>query len=650
MRYNYKDKYYDNLGNENKNDNDIEYLYPNNVRFLTASRLSGGSNTRENPGTSTSINFPPYPAQHYVLDGGYHHRISFQNDGASGSGEVLSGLIGTNKYTTKIKIIGSITNGMGRYIPSIYFKDLEFAGGIISAYEKYGGGSRLLFTECTISSDLTLTGSATAIVTKQASKCIFKNEHISFITSRSYISYLNAVTNGDFASLSAYEKCDISINQSILNSFFGNYISFDNCRFKFPSDAEYVALTGNTPEELRNNFITRCDAEGFTYDSFTESDFVNVPLGRWLFTKDNSSEAIIYKDTDIHKFETARGFNFGFSATRPSRIAISTAANLPNSINPNNPNSGNVKFNNGSITFPDSLDITKKNDFYVTSNIILLKGIRKIDEIICPNNLEWKYGFLLDAEKNLDLDNPILPGNTLIQAGEHYLVRSTGKNYATVVYNKITYNTSLASPRANIIVGENGVNSFTAGDGNPVLYKILDNRQYQSVQMRIVNKIPGDKIKSGNLLAEYWYLVEHATDQSNTSDYVTYNGTKYYVGASFLVKANILNFVPSSGNIHLRRCWNESYNPDDTQDKTFWQSEQKPKWINVNPDDLYCLMKNNSGAESEIQVDDNGQYITSGHPDFYSMVLGSGGIGLPKYPIKGAYLQIRIPMSTLNIM
>ncbi|MFV0419329.1 MAG: hypothetical protein ACK5KT_11435 [Dysgonomonas sp.] len=644
MGYNYKDKYYDNQGN------DIEYRFPGNVRFLTASKLSGGDGSRENPATSTLINFPASPALHCVLDGGYHHRVLFNHNGGSGSGEILSGFIGTSKNATKIKIIGSVTNGIGRYYTSIYFKDLELAGGNLHINRNtWGTGSRLLFTECIISSNINITGDLGGFSARQATNCIFKNEDIHFISSRSYISYLNAVTNGDFASLSAYEKCDITITQQVLTSYFSNYLSFDNCRFKFPNDTEFIELKGNTPEELRNDFIERCDAEGLTYDSFTEYDFDNVPLGRWLFTVDNSSEAIIYKDTDIYKFESARGFNFGFSATRPSKIAISNTVNLPNSINPNNPNSGNVRFNNGFISFSDSLDITQKNDFHITSNIIPLNRIRKIDEIICPNNLEWRYGFLLDAEKNLDLDNPILPGNALIESGVHYIVRSTDKNYATVIYNKSTYNTSLALPRTNIIIGIDGVNSFTAGEGNPILYKIVDNRQYQSVQMRIVNKIPGDIIKTGNLIANWWYLVEHDSDQSNTSDYITYNGIKYYAGASFLVKAGVLNFSVS-GSIHLRRCWNESYNPDDAQDKAFWQSEQKPRWINVNPNDLYCLMKNNSGAESEMHIDGKGEYITSGHSDFYNMVLGSAGITVPKYPIKGAYLQLRIPMSTLNIM
>ena len=643
MNYNYKDKYYDNLGN------DIEYLFPNNVVFLTASRLSGGANIRANPTASTGLNIGNTPI-HFVLDGGYHYRTNINfRVGAGGGVEVLSGIIGTNRETTKLKIVGTVANTAvsgGANAPNLYFKDLTFLGGALTV--KVTGGTqntKLRFVDCLIEDNITLDGSLNIA---DAKNCIFKT-NVTFIKTSSRISFLNAITQGTFASLSAYDGCDISINQSVLTSYYGNYISFDKCRFKFPSDTEYIALNGSAAEELRNNFITRCDADALSYKNITEYDFNNIPLGRWLFTKDNSSEAVIYKDTDIYKFETVRGIRFGFSNNRPEKIAVTTDVNTPNSINPNNPNSGNVEFNNDYISFPDSLDITQKNDFHVTSNIMPLSRIRKIDEIICPNNLAWKYGFLLDAEKNIDLDNPILPGQNKIESGVSYLVRSTDKNYATVVYDGATYNTSLASPRTNIIIGVDGVTSFNAGQGNPVLYKISDNRGYQSVLLRIVNKIPSDIIKTGNLLANYWYLVEHDNNQSNTSDYITYNGVKYYSGSSFLAKAGALNFTVS-GNIHLRRCWNENYNPDDAQDKAFWQNEQKPKWINVNPDDMYCLMKSNNESAQEMQTDGEGAYITSGHPYFYNMVLGSSGIAVPKFAIKGAYIQLRVPMSTLNLM
>lgn len=641
MGYNYKDRYYDNLGN------DIEYRFPGNVRFLTASRLSGGSNTRQSPATSTSSNMGNTPV-HNVLDGGNHYRIGLQFVSGEGSDvQVLSGFVGTNKYTTKAKFIGNVYSTgsrFGSYAPNLYFKDLTFCGG--SLVVNVGqNNTKFRFLNCIIENNPVLSGS---LHTADAINCIFKT-NVTFIKASSRISFLNAITQGTFASLSAYEGCDIIITQSVLNSYYSNYISFDKCRFKFLGDAEYTALNGSTPEELRNDFIARCDADGLTYNRITEYDFENIPLGRWLFTVDNSNEAIIYKDTDIYKFESVRGFKFGFGNNRPEKITISNTVNLPNSINPNSPNSGNIEFNNGYITFPDSLDITEKNDFYVTSNIIPLNRIRKIDEIICPNNLEWKYGFLLDAEKNIDLDNPILAGENKIEPGVSYLVRSTDKNYATAIYNGTTYNTSLASPKANIIIGVDGATSFNAGQGNPVLYKIPDNRGYQSVLLRIVNRIPADIIKTGNLSANYWYLVEHDTDQSDKTGYITYNGVKYYAGSSFLVKAGVLSFAVS-GNIHLRRCWNENYNPNDAQDKAFWLNEQKPKWINVNPDDLYCLMKSNNENELEMQADGNGVYITSGHPDFYNMVLGAGGIAVPKYPIKGAYIQLRIPVSTLNIM
>jgi len=649
MGYNYKDVYYDNLGN------DIEYVFFNSFRFLTTSRLSGGSGTRENPATSMNVVFPGNSALHCILDGGYHHRVSVNFRGGTGSNnDVLSGFVGLDKNVTKLKLTGSILiNGSsgGTYRPNLYFKDLELIGGNLNVDNTNGAsGIQIRFKDCIVSSNLTITGRTSVLTNREASNCIFKNEDISFITTRSRISYLNALTNGNFASLSAYEKCGITITQSTLTSNYNNYLSFDNCRFKFPSDTEYIALNGNTPEELRNDFITRCDANGLAYNTFTEYGFVDMPLGRWLFTKGDSSEAVIYKNSEIDKFETARGIRLGFSNNRPTKIAISNTVNLPSSINPDNPNSGGLEFNEGSITFPNSLDITKEEDFYVTSNIIPLNGIRKINEIICPNSLEWKYGFLIDAEKNIDLNDPILPGQNKIETGVSYLVRSMNNNFAAALYDGTIYNSSLASPRTNIIIGADSTPSFRIEYGHPVLYKILDNRQYQSVQVRIVNKIPDEQITEGNLIASCWYLVEHDTDQANTTDYIEYRGVKYPPLASFLVDNSNLSFS-KTGNIHLRRCWrnNFDYNTE-TTDKAFWANGQKPKWINVNPDDMYCLMKSNNGNENEMQTDYAGNYITSGHPDFYSMVLGSGGIDIPKFPIRGAYMQLRIPMSTLNIM
>ncbi|MDR2954404.1 MAG: hypothetical protein LBV43_04920 [Prevotella sp.] len=642
MEYNYKDKYYNQAGE------DLGFVYPNSLRFFTSARRSGDAGTRENP---IGINAALVKRYCNILDGGFHQGLIANFTTTSASEGVSNTYInGTDMFTTKMNI--NLTLGAYTYSTCItWFKDLEFAGGTC-VNPRSGGGVITYFYNCIYSAN-------PAFTTNTGNNAYFNNCILKASPSWSNTdvgsrnTYLGVVISTLSAalikSLNAMKRCDIVITQAFLSSFYNSYLSFDNCRFKFPSDTEYIALNGSTPEELRNDFIARCDANELIYNTVTEYDYVDVPLGRWLFTTDNSGEAIIYKDSDIDKFEAIRGIRFGFSSARPFRIKITNNASLPASINPVNPNSGNVVFSENSISFPEGTDITENNDFYVTSNIIPLNAIRQIDSIFTPNNLPWEYGFIVDAEKNIDLNNPILPGSNKIESGAFYIVRSTDKNYATAVYNGATYNTSLASPRANIIVGAAGVTSFTASQGNPVLFKILDNRQYQSVQIRIVNKIPADIIKTGNLLANYWYFVEHDTDQSNKTDYVTYNGVKYYVGSSFLVKTGVLTFTVS-GNIHLRRCWNEAYNVNDAQDKAFWQNEQKPKWINVNADDMYCLMKSNNGNESEMQTDASGVYITSGHPDFYNMVLGSGGIAVPKYPIKGAYLQLKVVMSTLNLM
>ncbi|MDR0825302.1 MAG: hypothetical protein LBN74_09430, partial [Prevotella sp.] len=75
-----------------------------------------------------------------------------------------------------------------------------------------------------------------------------------------------------------------------------------------------------------------------------------------------------------------------------------------------------------------------------------------------------------------------------------------------------------------------------------------------------------------------------------------------------------------------------------------------PKWFDVLPDDLRCLMKHNNGLENEMQTDGEGNYITSGHPDFYNSILGISGILEPAYPVKGTYMQLRLVITTLNPM
>ena len=263
------------------------------------------------------------------------------------------------------------------------------------------------------------------------------------------------------------------------------------------------------------------------------------------------------------------------------------------------------------------------------------------------DNIPSKYGLSIDSSPDLISSNAVASGN--IEAGEFYMVRSTDNKYADITYNSNEYSSSLAV-RNNILKGIEGINSFVVKSGNPILYKISDLALQRTIQIRIVDSIPSQEIASGALLPNYWYLVEHDSDQSNTTDYITYNGVRYGAKDSFCVAPGTTSFS-KNGNIHLRRCWHKDfdYNTEAT-DKAFWGNRQKPRWIDVAPDYLMCMMKNNSGTESEMKEDINGNYIASGYNGFYDMVLGAGGVPIPEYPIKGAYLQMRIVLTTLNPM
>jgi hypothetical protein len=169
--------------------------------------------------------------------------------------------------------------------------------------------------------------------------------------------------------------------------------------------------------------------------------------------------------------------------------------------------------------------------------------------------------------------------------------------------------------------------------------------------VRIVNKIPPGNIVAGTALTSgYWYLVEHDTDQSNTTDYVTYGGANYKAGSSFL--ANGTASFTKSGNIHLRRCWKDVFDYDtETLDKTFWTNEQKPKWCKIVLGDTpRCFMKANSSKQNEMQADANGDYLTTGNPEFYTLENGDGGIAIPTFPIQGTYMQMRLTVTTVNPM
>jgi hypothetical protein len=116
------------------------------------------------------------------------------------------------------------------------------------------------------------------------------------------------------------------------------------------------------------------------------------------------------------------------------------------------------------------------------------------------------------------------------------------------------------------------------------------------------------------------------------------------------VAAGVTSFT-ITGTTHLRRVCRDNFNwATETVDKDFWQYQQKPEWVDVVDGDPRCLLHNNHDLAHEMERDALGKYIASGHPDFYKLINGEAGIPMKPMPIKGAYMQVRVVISTLNVM
>lgn len=445
-----------------------------------------------------------------------------------------------------------------------------------------------------------------------------------------------------------FENCDVYLSTAdILSNRTQYYFAFDRCRFRIIGEADYTELQGNTPDEMRADFVARCMAQGYNPPDNTEFGITNK-FYRWVFTRNSCFESIIPKGSDIYLFEVLRGISLGAVSARSERIGVTTEPNVPATFSPAFPNTGSLDFQSAGLYLPDTDDITDLHFYSAMSNIISFGQKKQLTRLMLVDSRPAIYGVKADSTQDLFSNSPISPGGT-ISPGVFYILRSSDKQPATISYNGATYSTSL-NTRDNLVLGVAAASTYTAVSGNPVLYQVYDELQYKTLQVRVVNKIPADIIKTGALLTGYWYTAEHDSDPGNTTDYITYNGVKYYAGSSFLVVTGATGFTVT-GSIHLRRCWKDIFNFDtETVDKKFWENQQKPEWVDVIDNDPRCLLRNNNELAHEMARDALSKYIASGHPDFYKSITGQAGILMKPMPIKGAYMQARVVISTLNGM
>ncbi|SBW07234.1 conserved hypothetical protein [uncultured Dysgonomonas sp.] len=640
LQYNFKDKYY------NQNGEDIERYY--NTTFYSPT-ITGGKGTRLSPYRSNAslVGLTASGNQALILSSGNH--------GVSSSSM-------THTFTKCINGhgIGKTIWSPAIYIPSgttrtdvLFFRDITFGSSLISATapnNAYRVNTYLY--QCEISTDFRFVQSGYAGFPVSINRC--KNRAIPTATLGTNSTSVNYSNNNAFiginstigsiaGSLHTFEKCNLIVNQASLDTYKSNYYAFDNCNFRIGTETDYTPLTGTSAEELRDDFVARSTAAGLTMPPDITDYDMTLTLGRWIFTKNQIFEGLTWKGSEINLFEIPRFKLFGYSTSRGDKIAITTEKNVPASFAPNNSDSLGLDFASDSLSINSGIDITQKYNLYTDSKIIWLGGNMKLTSIDIPNDLPYQYGVLIDSIPGLlcDAGQEV----AVIEPNEFYYVRSKNVNEASVKYNNVIYSSAL-STRNNILKGVANFTSFSANTGEPVVYKINDVLNYNSIQLRIVNKIPEAEITSGSLQADYWYYVDYK-NSNNVSGAIVYNGVSYGATDSFLAKSGISTYTAHS-NLKLRRCWHKDFEfKTGIADEVFWQNEQKPLWIDVLPEDTRCLMLNNSEKTQEMQSS-SGVYIASGHPDFYNSILGSSSIPVPAFPIKGAFMQIRIPITTIN--
>ena len=558
-------------------------------------------------------------------------------------------LVGQNMRSTVVSpyfdLDTLVGNGSGSI--HIYVSDICFPDWSLMVKGQYQN-TRFNFYSCWFKSAPTFAvGTNVGLGTSTFTKCIIQfPNNISWYSDIGQNSYLNTDIVNIINSLALYDNCKVTLDtQARLTTYLATYAAFDNCSFKIGNEANWTPLTGTTETEMRASFVARCQAQGWTVPTGSEFADTNMYMYRWVFSTASSKNGVPLKGSIIHNFEKRRFVTFGYETKREG-FAISANAATKDSFNTGAPNS-NLEFAANTLTFPSNADITNRIVATSQSNIKWLGGKYKLTALDIVHNMPVDFGVMIDNTPTIDF-TPVNSGG--IVADTLYIVRSTDKNYATITYNGVAYDTAVANNNY-IFRGVAGVAAFTITSGNAVIYKVSDFVQHQTLELRVVNKIPSGNIAAGTALTSgYWYLVEHDTDQSNTTDYVTYSGVNYPVGGSFLASGT--GTFTKSGSVHLRRCWKDAFDYEtETLDKAFWQNEQKPKWCKIAIGDTpRCFMTANSASENEMQSDSNGEYLTTGNPDFYKKEGGVGGVIIPSYPIQGTYVQLRLTLTTTNPM
>lgn len=631
--YRWKDKYSDYAGR----DFDTTDFYTSYRYYISPLGTRDGLGTRSSPRFSNqSLALASNIRGAAVLSGG-HYNLPVTSGG--NAGQLF--LIGASKDATVIDLLITVVSSVNWN--AIYANNIHFNS--VSKILNIGTKDVIVFhfKDCVLNLDeyIQIRNLQYSILRNYGS-IFWDNDNGTITTYRNNNTYsgltLGSLEFNKIANLSINYKCNIQISQSDLSSYHSYYIGFDNCNFRIGNETTYTPLVGTDEDSYRANFVQRCEVAGLVVRDVSDYG-VTKKVGRWVFDNGSTVEGAVIKDSIFHKHEQRLFVTLGHTSNRLEQIKITTLKNAINSVSSTYAN--NLSVNENSIQLPIGTDITRNVTGYVDSGVIWLGGKSKINELNIFQNLRMDLGVDCDGTRDVD-PTPI----STIKEGGFYLVRSLNTDQAEITYNGISYSSSLIT-KNNIFVGVAGKTSFTIKSGNPVVYEVIDLAKARTIKMRIVDSIPVTQITSGNLQANYWYIVS-PDNANNTSGTITYNSTIYPCYSSFLSVASALSFT-KSGNVHLRRCWQKEYNKDqEVTDKAFWTNIQKPVWCDIVPNDPRCFMKNNYDFADEMLVGNDGNYLTSGHPDFYNYASGENGLLIPTYTIHGAFMQLRIELSTLN--
>lgn len=637
-KYNFKDKYYDPQG----------LIIEDEYKTSFYAYLGNGDGSRENPASASIIRGARGGIGDAIIIAGGRIKTDILISKANGVKSIIKGQgIGKTILTGKF-ISKGISGSYWNQGPILTYQDITFehiALGSEKETNSVASGSSV-FTNCEFKEQVVF------LDEKNTGHSSFADNIFHFIPSSLMTkisgnnTFINATGSPLKLSRQLHHNCQINLSDSIIKDYASFYFAFNDCRFQIGSETEYTKLKGNTAEELKVDFISRCKAQNIELESNLDGENT-ILIDNWVFTTNSVMGYVPYRDSELHRYEQEHNISFGFSSLRLDPIKISTKKNSPNSFISDNA-SDKLVFQEHSISFGKDIDITKIDKYEATSGICWLGAKKEIIRIITPESFQKEYGVLLDSQSSLLTDSGILPEEPKIEEGELYFVRSRENQPATISYNLVDYDTNVSTSK-NYFRGINNIKEYTSKSGNPIVYRLNDIMQFYTIAMRIVDEIPpADNTDPEKLDSKCWYFVEHINDQKNITDYVTYKDIDYYVGSSFLTDDNNLTYK-TVGNIRLRRCWIDNYDENDTtyKDYNFWMYRQKPKWFHVIPDDPRCFLEGNSSLSIEMQKDDKQkEYIASGHPDFYNNLRGKSGFFLPDFRIRGTYAQFKLVINT----